>query len=372
MVVNEIKTKVMCLGFQDPPKLLFNGINIKIVESYKYLGNILSLNNSPVGNIFPNNLEHLTTQGRRALFSMRSKLKNACPTPPRISLHLFNATVKPIVCYGSDIWGIYAPYQDTVDTFHRKFLKQTLSVKTSTHNAITYGEVGQFPISIDLLSSAFIYYHRLLHMPDKKLVKYVFNEMLRLHNVGFTSWVTAVTECAVKCNIDFNTNIGNFKLYVKRSLQSLFLQSWSSDLLSPDRFPILRLYRTFKHDFSFETYLSCVKIDKHLKALARFRSNSHHLVVETGRWAGLPISQRICQACNALDDEIHLVCHCKLYSVPRSVLLRNLSDMLGPKFENFKTLLFRNLMSTKIPEVIAVFASFVFNSFKIKDKFIEG
>ena len=106
MIANEIKTKCMTYGVSEAPNLVFNGIPIERVDRYKYVGNFVSPVLSPIGDIFPQNSEYLIKQARRALFAMRSRLENASPTPPSISLRLFQSLVKHIVCYNSDIWGV--------------------------------------------------------------------------------------------------------------------------------------------------------------------------------------------------------------------------------------------------------------------------
>ena len=54
-------------------------------------------------------------------------------------------------------------------------------------------------------------------------------------------------------------------------------------------------------------------------ALTWFRTGSHWLRVEVGRWAGLPRAQRTCQLCGggAVEDEAHALFHCAGYTAIR-------------------------------------------------------
>ena len=58
-------------------------------------------------------------------------------------------------------------------------------------------------------------------------------------------------------------------------------------------------------------YLSSVLNQKHLTALARFRTSCHRLAIETGRYHKPPIpsEQRFCCICNTgeIDKEFHLL-----------------------------------------------------------------
>ena len=54
---------------------------------------------------------------------------------------------------------------------------------------------------------------------------------------------------------------------------------------------------------------------KHKLALTRFRTSSHSLMTETGRYENTPREQRICQFCNMgkINDEYHFLLVCPNY-----------------------------------------------------------
>ena len=49
--------------------------------------------------------------------------------------------------------------------------------------------------------------------------------------------------------------------------------------------------------------------------VARFRTSSHRLRVETGRWEGVPWRERVCLACGtgAIQDEKHVLMDCSAF-----------------------------------------------------------
>ena len=239
MIVNEVKTKCMPFGVTDKPNLKFNNIIIECVTQYKYVGNVVSPVMSQLGDIFPQNSVHLSKQARRACFAMRSRLEHASPTPPSISLHCFQSLVKPILTHGSDIWGIYKSYRDDADVMQRKFLKQVLGVKSSTRDPIVYGELGQFPISINILCHCFLAFHRFQNMSETSLPKFVFDEMIRLDALGFHSWVTKVQNEANSLGIDFNLykTAKPFKRHVLSLLRLAFSHKWMDDVNNHVSYP---------------------------------------------------------------------------------------------------------------------------------------
>jgi len=65
-----------------------------------------------------------------------------------IQIELFNKTIKPILLYGAEIWGLWkfrCNWRSTV-----KFFKYILKMKRSTPNYMVYDETGVTSISIDI------------------------------------------------------------------------------------------------------------------------------------------------------------------------------------------------------------------------------
>ena len=82
MIVNELKTKVLVFGSQLKANVHFNGKHIEQVENYKYLGNILTTVQSHKVDIFSNNYDHLSGQSRKAMSSIKKRLKSVGQLPP--------------------------------------------------------------------------------------------------------------------------------------------------------------------------------------------------------------------------------------------------------------------------------------------------
>ena len=60
------------------------------------------------------------------------------------------------------------------------------------------------------------------------------------------------------------------------------------------------------------------------KNYPKYRLSSHKLNVETGRYQGVDISQRICTLCdnNEIEDEIHFILLCPSYSALRTLYIK--------------------------------------------------
>ena len=85
MIVNETKTKVLCFGKQIEPKVYFNKKLIENTDHYKYLGNVVRSVHKSNQDIFANNFKYLCDQSRKALFSIRRKVKCLGSLPATVS-----------------------------------------------------------------------------------------------------------------------------------------------------------------------------------------------------------------------------------------------------------------------------------------------
>ena len=95
--------------------------------------------------------------------------------------------MKAVLVYSSDIWGLKAKAQNKIYIFSRSFIKYILGVKSSTDTNSLYGEIGQYPLSVDLSVNVLTFFHRLSNMSSDRLVKIVFDEMMRLDGLGYKS-----------------------------------------------------------------------------------------------------------------------------------------------------------------------------------------
>ena len=88
----------------------------------------------------------------------------------------------------------------------------------------------------------------------------------------------------------------------------------------------LRTYRIFKQTFGQEAYL-CSNISKIERShLAQFRFGILPLKIETGRFIGQALPERICNQCqlNDIENEIHFLIKCPKYETLRQVLYQKI------------------------------------------------
>ena len=95
----------------------------------------------------------------------------------------------------------------------------------------------------------------------------------------------------------------------------------------------LRTYKLFKHSYKTEMYITNPTIPRRDRsALAKFRCGVAPLKIETGRYQGLPPSERFCfNCCNTVEDEFHVLMSCRLYQKIRQDLFNKIL-LIDPEF----------------------------------------
>ena len=84
-----------------------------------------------------------------------------------------------------------------------------------------------------------------------------------------------------------------------------------------------------------ENYSFGVKNNKYRTALAKLRSSSHTLAIETGRHSRpkLKVHERLCQVCQCIEVETHLMIGCEINTDERSHLFTRVTKIY-PAFES--------------------------------------
>ena len=377
MVVNETKTKVMCFGKPLNPDVHFNGKLIKQVDTYKYLGNIIRSVHRCNQDTFAENYQYLSDQARKAIFSLYRKTKAIRSLPPTAMFYMFDVLIRPILTYGSDVWGFDKTVANTLDKVFLNYNRCVLQVKATTCNAIVYGECGKFPPSVYCHVNVLSYYHRLLTMPEGKVVKSVFNMLYNLNDQGFQTWATRVCELALAYNIDINETANmksdQFKSACQNIIKHDFIDKWNYEIKGNPS-TILKTYALYKSQYVTEAYLDLISNLKHRIALSKLRASSHNLEIERGRYTR-PITNledRLCPVCHVVDNEIHFVTKCRINEYPRASLWHKINT-IESDFEQLDDKgKFCFLMSNSDRRTLSWFGKYVYQSFNMRNKKVYG
>ncbi len=390
--VNLNKTKIICFnkkGKLVDHKLKYSDVKIENVTSYKYLGIDIHCSGS-----FNLAIQNLYEKGIKAMFKLTKTVCNYKPSTSTL-FHLFDMMIKPILIYSSEIWGVpkITKKQKSSETLlksyeklqsevcHQKFCRYTLGVHKKTTLDAIYGETGRYPLSINIITNILTYWNRICtHVSQpNSLLSTVLYQNISLANDGKQSWALSVFYILDCLGLDKFKNPDTTSQEqipvqdVLRKLKHQYNSTWSSNLKSGRGKGIehskLRTYALFKPEHCKETYLDVVKNVQYRTSLTKFRTSSHKLNIEIGRYQGLPIDQRICKLCNnnKVEDELHLFSECPAYLCFRTPVFNALSSSCR-QFSNLSCKdKFIWAMTNPEPKICLLIAKFVHDCFTYRD-----
>ena len=358
MNINPQKTKVLVFNKAGRFKnisILYEGKPLECVQQYTYLGVTFSASGS-----YSKAHKGLQNKGVKALFKLRKSFNIDLPNAS-IMLHIFNHTVKPVLLYGSEIWGSFSVnkfkrdpehFVDkeidklSMESVHTKFCKFTLGVRSNSSNWASRSELGSYPILYDVFLNIVKYWCHLVKQSAHSsiLLASAMEASISLDNTNSDSWMGCPREIFNFLNLEYlflhheKWSYSYIISKVKKALKSKFELLWLKYMNNDNKINSqsgnkLRTYRKFKSMFSSERYLS-LGTKKQRYMLSKFRISSHDLNIERGRYQKLQVKDRICQLCfNKIEDEIHFLLDCPSLEQTRSPIIHEIAS-LYPNFHS--------------------------------------
>ena len=165
-------------------------------------------------------MSNLCARGWKASFKIKSALKGI-DASPATRLKLFDTLVKPIICYGSEIWGAFNNLHscESVDQFWKrlgnlppenfqiKFCKAILGVHSKACNTAVMGEVGRFPMFLYIIKSMMRYYQHIEDVKDDRPLLAAALETDRCLPSG-KSWFGAMETILKLFGVKFDPSVG--------------------------------------------------------------------------------------------------------------------------------------------------------------------
>ena len=125
------------------------------------------------------------------MFALLKKCRHL-ELPISVQFELFNSLVRPILTYGSEIWGYNCV--NIIESLHLEFCKYVLHMKKSTPNCFVYGESGQYPLSIHVNSRMITFWHKLFLDTEGKMSSNLLKTLYECNNYNIykSEWLTKI------------------------------------------------------------------------------------------------------------------------------------------------------------------------------------
>jgi hypothetical protein len=129
----------------------------------------------------------------------------------------------------------------------------------------------------------------------------------------------------------------------------------------------LRTYRKFKNMYTYEKYLDIVKDTKLRKTLTQFRTSSHSLNIEKGRYTNIPEEERTCPYCpNQIENEEHFLVNCNKYADYRTLLFNYVEKYSKSFVQMSNENKFIFIMANENIEIVRALADYLYKSFQLR------
>ena len=206
-------------------KCYIDEAELEIVRHYKYLGIMPSLNGS-----FAQALLDLTRRVQKAFFKLKNIFINIPCSAPNV-MHIFYHTVKPVLLYASEIVGLINNNQNfgvnsnndshfsnvysrnPLEKLNISMGKYVLGVNKRTTNLAIYGELGRYPLYIDIIISMIKYWVWLCkNTHHDPLLREAYEENLLMYGNNEPCWLRCIHILLKHLNmVHMMTHPENFK-----------------------------------------------------------------------------------------------------------------------------------------------------------------
>ena len=263
---------------------------------------------------------------------------------------LFNSCVLPILAYSSGVWG-YKDFQCS-EAIQNRAMRFYLGVNRFTPNHAISGDMGWYPIAYQFKMNMLRHWNRLVKLHDDRLTKKVFLWDLSICRNTWCANIKKVFTEIGKQECFMNITTCNLNDASNRLIE-LFQNIWSETIANK---PKLRTYILFKQEFCTEKYVLFNLSRSERSFIAQLRAGVLPLKIETGRYVGIPVEERLCLCCpsQSVEDELHFVFECNLYNSIRNNLMSFVS-LNSPEILNGSRLDMLKILYRSYPRQFAKF-----------------
>ena len=332
---------------------------------------------------FSTAVEDLSKKALKVIFMIKRKFHCTHNNTPLL-LKLFDSCVKPVLLYGSELWGPYilnldkrltqGSNDDLEKTFlnfapekvHIRYCKYVLGATKYALNIASMAELGRYPISIFVILQSLKYWLYLYKDPLLNFSKLAYKSIEEVDCTFPCTFNKHIFKFLKLINFDHVWNNkgtmseGKLISAVKKILQERYGNYFFS-CLSGEKQNKLRTYYKLKEEYKPETYTKLNIPKQYVRQLCKLRISNHNLHIEKGRYNKTPLDQRICTHCidNKIEDEFHFICECNLYHEEREKFYDDIVNII-PCFcnlDNFDK--FKYLMNCSETDVLTRFLIYI-------------
>ena len=225
------------------------------VSFYKYLGVYFTPKL-----VWSKTKEVLALQASKAVFKIFQYQRQFGYFCPKDIFKLFDSIVRPILCYGSEIWGY--EYCETIEKVQIKFCKRYACLHQNTADFFALGECGRYPLAVTYMTQCVKYWVRLIQMPNYRYPKQCYIMLRSQAAAGKSNWAEKIRLLLYQHGFGYvweADTVGDAQRFInifKQRLIDCFSQQWHSQVEESSK---ALHYKHFKLILEIENYL-CIDL----------------------------------------------------------------------------------------------------------------
>ena len=237
----------------------------------------------------------------------------------------YDAIVQSTLNYGAPIYGTSA--FSCIDAVQNRACRYFLGLGKYAPNTAINGDMG-WPMPQQRQWICVIrHWCKLTNMNNTLLTKRIFTACSQMASSRCKTWFYRVGQLFVSIDHAYllgaeNVNTRSVLLSIEAELKVISDIAWKEKLNANSAIRgnaqggnKLRTYSQFKHEYGTEPYVTVITRKCYRSAYAKFRCGVAPIKIETCRYGlnRVPVEQRLCDECNLIEDEFHVIMVCTRY-----------------------------------------------------------
>jgi hypothetical protein len=266
------------------------------------------------------------------------------------AIRIWESVIRPQLEYGAEVWSDCSTWREA-EELQRRAAKRILRVPDHTSNEFVLSELGWWTMKSRFVYLRIRFWWHLLSLPSSRLAKRVYVASRKMYESQAPS-VLAITQRKKKTlwceithrmlrdlrmeNVWLNEAFDeNWHVKLKRAVHVFNTHAWRESMCEKGGQvkSKLRLYHKIKTSVKLEPYLLGSDWAWARSHLARLRSGTSCLRVETGRHERprLERPDRVCLLCHSgqVEDESHYLLHCSAFDRERKRMFGEIKKDAG-------------------------------------------
>ena len=339
----------------------FKGYELPIKEEFTYLGILFKGEHGRKGGTHDAGEKQHDT-ANRAIHALWRRCYEINLANANTLSYLYGTLIQPILNYGCEVWApdrlgninVNHGLDGKCETIQNKFMKRVLGVRDSTPTTLILSELNRQPTWAQWLKQCISFWNKIVDRKDDDFVKraLIENVQMACGDKNKHCWSHGLLRCIQrlgviehfsdvlqagpqpslsKIDLELTENmIAKISSPNWESLQAQHPRALDDDHGGGIKSITYANWMLPTDDNNGSSYINLLNHSNDIKCIARMRLRAHNLNIESDR--STIRSSRFCRCCDmvvsgrkVLEDEMHFILECPLYSIDRIELYDKLS-----------------------------------------------